>query len=500
MIAVLPLLICLVTGVLTFLLSRKQKWQEVVSLLGSLSLLVLSVFLFLDFQQTQEPLVMQLGSWQAPFGITFYIDLFSILMIFISAFLALGVNIYSLGATEDWPKRWGFHPLFHFMMMGVIGSFCTSDLFNLYVWFEVLLLGSFGLMALSPGTQAMRSAVKYVSLNLFGSAFFLMGLALLYSSSGTLNFADLIVWSQQTNQGELIPVVGVMLLVAFMMKAGAFPFYQWLPSSYPTVEISALAIFSGLLTKVGIYVIMRFFAGGFPFPAEDLSWVLGLSAGLTMLLGVWGASVQMAGRQILSFHIISQIGYILMGVASLSVAGIAGAIFYLIHHMVVKTNLFLVMGWLHKNYGGDRLLNIGEMAKRHPWLAVGFAIPALSLAGMPPFSGFWAKLLVIQSAVEQSSFWLAGLSLFVGVLTFYSMAKIWNEAFLKKSAVPLQRLSLSPKQKWSMAIPMVLFCLWTIAMGLMPDFFLAQSREAAEALLDSQVMIEKVLGSNGEGL
>lgn len=499
MITIFPLLICLLTGIFTFALSRQRRLQEIVSLLGSVSLLALSVGMFFQYQQSAEPFVMQLGSWKAPFGITFYVDLFSILMIFISAFLAFGVNLYSWGATDEESKRWGFHPLFHFMMMGVIGSFCTSDLFNLYVWFEVLLLGSFGLMALSPGPQALKGAVKYVSLNLVGSAFFLMGLALLYSASGTLNFADLIVWSQQTAQGQLLPVVAMMFLVAFLMKAGAFPFFQWLPSSYPSVEPSALALFSGLLTKVGVYVVMRFFAGGFPISTDSLSLVLGVSAGFTMLLGVWGAAVQMAGRQILSFHIISQIGYILMGVASLSVAGISGAIFYLIHHMVVKTNLFLVMGWLERNYQGDRLPQLGEMAKRHPWIAVGFAIPALSLAGMPPFSGFWAKLLVIQSAVEQSSFVLAGLSLFVGVLTFYSMSKIWNEVFLKKSAVPLVQSQQTQKQKWTMGLPIFLFCCWTIMMGLWPDFFLSQSQAAAESLLNPQVMVEQVLGVTLEG-
>lgn len=221
--AVTPLLICFITGILSIFFINNQKIQRALSLLGSATLLVVSIYMAYLAIAKDQMWLMQMGKWQAPFGITFYVDLFSVLMIFISAFLAFGVNVYSIGATGELQKKWGFHPLFHFMMVGVIGSFCTSDLFNLYVWFEVLLLGSFGLMALSEGKAALHGSIKYVVLNLFGSAFFLSGLGLLYSTAGTLNFADLIAWGQQTSNTGMIQVVGVMLLVAFLMKAGAFP-------------------------------------------------------------------------------------------------------------------------------------------------------------------------------------------------------------------------------------------------------------------------------------
>lgn len=478
---VLPLLISMAFGVLCFCV-RDSKFLRSLSNLGALAVVAAQAWLALQVF-TSGPIDFALGNWKLPFGIGFFVDPLAVIMGLISSLMVLAAFVFSLGF---WPKasaslksQKGFYVLTHFLMIGVYGSFFTGDLFNLYVWFEVLLISSFALLGLDPSGRSQSATLKYAVLNLVGSAFFLLGLGLVYNSSGTLNWQDLQSLESLSPQ---ITWAAFLLFFAFLMKSAVFPLYSWLPTSYPSLAAPSLALFAGLLTKVGVYTLIRFFGTGFP-GAESMTFSMLALGGLTMILGVWGAAIQKNTKSILSFHIVSQIGYMIVALGTGTALGLTACIFYLIHHMVVKTNLFFIAGYLEKKYGHTDLEYLGE-GRHHLLLGFLFAISALSLAGYPPLSGFWAKLIVLESLVAHQAYFWAGLSLFVGTLTFYSMSKIWFEAFQKKKTHSIPSQTLTGFQSFTMLGPIVLLSVWTLAMGLFPSAFLPYAEEAVRILID----------------
>ena len=303
----LPLIIPFATAVIAYLLrhSPSGKWASVV---GSGAGLVASIVL-MGIVLDQGVVAAQMGTWAAPFGITLVADLLSAVMVLITAITGFAVAIYAMGDVTEAQERLGYHGLFQVLLAGVTGAFLTGDLFNLYVWFEVMLIASFGLLVLMGGREQIDGGVKYVALNLISTIFFLMGIGLLYGLTGTLNFADLALKVEQVENQGLLTVVAMMFMVAFGVKAAVFPLFFWLPAAYHTPSFSVSAIFAGLLTKVGVYALIRCFTLVFDhdigFTHTILLWV----ACLTMVVGVLGAAAQSDFRKILSFHIISQIGY-----------------------------------------------------------------------------------------------------------------------------------------------------------------------------------------------
>ena len=371
---------------------------------------------------------MAFGQWAAPFGIVFIADFLSAALVVITALIGLACILYAIADIQNKPSYTLFHVLFHVLLTGVYGAFLTGDVFNLYVWFEVMLIASFGLMILDATKEQIDGAVKYVLLNLISTLIFLLGIGLLYGATGTLNLADLHVKAQAI-PSETKQLLAVLLLFAFAIKSALFPLFAWLPASYHTLPSAIVALFAALLTKVGVYALIRVYTLVFPLDQTPWQPLLIWVAGLTMLTGVLGAASQFDIKRILSFHIISQIGYMIMGLAIFTPVAIAGAIFYIIHHIIVKANLFLIGGYIQSRYGDSRLKNLGGAYKRMPYLAFLFLIPAFSLAGFPPLSGFWGKFVVIKASIETEYYWLAGVALLVGLLTVFSMTKIWSEAF-----------------------------------------------------------------------
>jgi len=325
----------------------------------------------------------------------------------------------------------------------VAGSFVTGDIFNLYVWFEVMLIASFALLTLGERAQ-MEGAIKYVTLNLFSSAIFLSAVGILYGLVGTLNMADIAQKLGQVEDTGMVNVVAVMFMVAFGIKASAFPLF-FLPASYHTPLVGVSALFAGLLTKVGVYALFRMFTLVFDHDVGYTHTILLWVAGLTMLSGVLGAAAQFEFRRILSFHIISQIGYMILGLALYTPLAIIGGVFYIMHHIIVKTTLFLVSGVTYRLTGTHELSELGGFFQDRPVLSVLFLIPAFSLAGMPPLSGFFAKLIVIRAGIEAEAWVVTGVALLVGLLTLYSMVKIWAEVFWK--ARPEEAASQQPEPR-----------------------------------------------------
>lgn len=492
---VLPILVPLGAATGCILARESLAAQRAVSLAASF-LLLASAPALLALVSREGIQVVQLGGWRAPFGISLVADLLASIMVLVTALIGVCVNVYAVGSLGREREAAGFHPLYQVLLAGVSGSFLTGDIFNLYVFFEVMLIASFALAAAGGGRRQMGGAVKYVTLNLLASFLFLMAVGLLYRNSGTLNMADLSLALGGEDPG-FSQALSVLFLIAFGIKAAAFPLFYWLPDSYPTPPVAVSAIFAGLLTKVGVYALLRAFTLLF---VQDPGFTHGLiltSAGLTMLTGVLGAAYHKEFRRILSFHIISQVGYMIMGLGLFTLLGLAGGIFYVFHHIIVKTNLFLVSGLVHRLEGSSRLDKLGGVLGTSPVTALLFLIPALSLAGIPPLSGFVAKFILIKASLDTGHFLIAAVALTVGLLTLFSMTKIWNEVFLKPAPSDKERTrppAPTSRERILLWGPSIVLGSVTLVIGICAEPFFAVSRDAAAQLLDREGYVRAVLG------
>jgi multicomponent Na+:H+ antiporter subunit D len=495
---ILPLLVPLFAAIFSLLAWRSRITQRALGVIGTAALLI-SGSALLDSVWGNGIQSAQMGNWPAPFGITLVADLFSAIMVVLAGLMGLAVAVYSLATMDRRRERFGYYPLLHILLMGVCGAFLTGDLFNLYVWFEVMLMASFVLMALGGERAQMEGAIKYVTLNLVSSALFLAAVGILYGVVGTLNMADLAEKLRSAPETDLLTAVAMLFLVAFGIKAAVFPLFFWLPASYHTPPVAVSAIFAGLLTKVGVYALIRVFTLLFVQDVEYTHTIILALSALTMVSGVLGAVAQNEFRRVLSFHIISQIGYMTLGLGLFTAAGIAGSIFYIIHHIVVKTNLFLVSGVVQLLRGSYELKKLGGLYSANPGLSILFLIPAMSLAGLPPLSGFFAKLTLIQAGLQAEQFLMVATALVVGLLTLFSMTKIWAEAFWKEAPEDsgakesLSTVIPSGTAIYALILPVVLLATITIAIGLAAEPVYRLAARAAEQLLDPTEYIRVVL-------
>lgn len=447
-----------------------------------------------------EIVTVAMGSWPAPYGIALVADLLSALMVVACNVVALVVTAYAFRQLTEEEQGAFYHPLSLLLILGVNGSLVTGDLFNLYVWFEVMLLASFVLLTLGRKRAQLEGALKYVALNLLASMLFLIAVGLLYGKTGTLNLADLSSKLALETDTYLVETTGVLLLVAFGIKAALFPFFFWLPAAYHTPPVAITAMFAGLLTKVGVYAIMRVFTLVFDLEQGMLGQWLVWIAGFTMVVGVLGAAAHFEVKRILSFHIVSQIGYMIMGLTFLTPLALGGVIFFVIHNMVAKTNLFLVAGMIERKCGTTDLQRTGGLFAKEPLIAGIFLVSAISLAGLPPFSGFWAKFSLVQAGFEVGDYLIVGVSLAVGIMTLFSMTKIWGEAFWKSAPEnePAPGKGLGERLSAWMMVPAIFLALMAIVMGLVSEPFLAVMERAGSQLLDPQQYIDAVLQLKGE--
>jgi multicomponent Na+:H+ antiporter subunit D len=425
---VIPLL----GAALTLLLARYPRTQRTITVTILAATLAVAAVLLVQASR-DGPLVMYIGGWPAPVGIVLVADQFSALMLVVSAAVTLCVLLYSIGegradGTEATPVTI-YHPTYLVLTAGVTNAFLSGDLFNLFVGFEMLLAASYVLITLSGTGVRIRGGTTYVVVSLLSSMIFLSTIGLIYAATGTLNLAQL-AHRLDALPEDLRLVLHLMLLLAFGIKAAVFPLSAWLPDSYPTAPAPVTAVFAGLLTKVGVYAIIRtetlLFPGG---RVDDLLLTVAL---LTMVIGILGAVAQSDIKRLLSFTLLSHIGYMLFGVALTSVAGLSGAIFYVVHHITVQTTLFLAAGLVERRAGSTNLDRLGGLARVAPLLGILFLLPALNLAGVPPFSGFLGKLGLLQAGVSAGGLlpWLlvAG-GTATSLLTLYATVKVWNLAF-----------------------------------------------------------------------
>lgn len=488
----LPVLIPLLFGVLALLAWRSPRAQRILGLVGSMALLGAALWLLQHVQQAGIQ-HLTLGNWPAPFGIVLVVDLLSAILIAVSALIALAVVVYGQVGIDERRTRYGYYSLFFFLLTGVNGAFITGDLFNLYVCFEIMLMSSFVLIALGSESGQIEGAIKYVILNLLSSTLFLSAIGLLYNLSGSLNMADLALRLPQSQAGGQVTLIAVLFLVAFGIKAAVFPLFFWLPAAYHTPPVTITALFSALLTKVGFYALLRVFTLLF---VQDIAYTHNLIliiAAFTMVTGVFGAAAQYDFRRLLSFHIVSQIGYLLMGLGLYSSEALAATIYFMVHVILAKTALFLVAGIVERLQGSFNLKELGGLYTARFGVALLFLVPALSLAGLPPLSGFFAKLALIVAGFRAQQYLLVAVALAVSVMTLYSMTKVWNEAFWKERPPALDRQTIGPVSAW-MWLPTLGLVLLSLSLGLLTEPMLALAQQTAAQLMNPAGYIQAVLG------
>src|SRR5919112_3266260 len=435
--APLPVLLPLLGAAGALLVGRHPGVQRVVSLAVLAGVLVVSVALLLQADASGATAV-SVGGWPVPLGIVLVVDRLSALMLVVASTVALGVLVFAVGqgsadGSEQSPLSI-FHPTFLVLIAGVSNAFLAGDLFNLYVGFEILLMASYVLLTLGGTAARIRGGITYIVVSLTSSLVFLAAIGLVYAATGTVNMAQLALRLGELPAGTQV-LLQSMLLIAFGIKAAVFPLSAWLPDSYPTAPAPVTAVFAGLLTKVGVYAIIR--TQTLLFPDGALDQILLWAALATMVIGILGAVAQTDLRRILSFTLVSHIGYMVFGIALGTAAGLAGAIFYVVHHIAIQTTLFLVAGLVERQGGSTAVDRLGGLATASPVLALLYFVAAMNLAGIPPLSGFIGKVGLLQAGVDVGS-WLpltvvAG-GVLTSLLTLVAISRVWSRAFWRPPA------------------------------------------------------------------
>ncbi|WP_106850364.1 Na+/H+ antiporter subunit D [Blastococcus sp. Marseille-P5729] len=443
----LPVLLPLLGAALTLIFRHSVMLQRAISV-GILALTLAVAGGLIYITHTEGPIAIWLGGWQ-DLGIALVADRLAALVLFVSCIVTLIVLVFSIGqgiadGSGDTPLT-VFFPTYLVLSAGVANAFLAGDLFNLFVGFEILLFASYVLLTLSGTGPRIRAGTTYVVVSIVSSFLFLVAIAATYALTGTVNLAQLNARFAEVAPAAAI-TVQVLLLTVFGIKAAVFPMSAWLPDSYPTAPAPVTAVFAGLLTKVGVYAIIR--TQTILFPDSPLQGLLMWVALLTMLVGILGAVAQTGIKRILSFTLVSHIGYMIFGVALASEAGLSGAVFYVAHHITIQTALFLATGLIDRMSGTTSLGTLGGLAAVSPVLGVLFSPAAMTLGGIPPLSGFIAKVGLLQAGVAPGTpmaYVLVAGSLLTSLLTLYAMAKVWSQAFWRTpSEVVAQTMNRRP--------------------------------------------------------
>lgn len=490
-----PVLVHLFTAILQLVFWRKTVTQRVLSVAGCLTGLLFSINLFIKVFNGPI-LTMNAANWEAPFGIVFVADLLSITLVLLTSIAAISVSIFSATGVGRARMLYGYFPIFHFLIMGLNGAFLTGDIFNLYVWFEVIIIASFVLLTLGGRKAQLEGAVKYMAMNILASTFFLTGIGILYGITGTLNMADLALKIPLVENKSIVNLTSLFFLIGFGIKSAVFPLYFWLPSSYHTPPSAVVATFGGLLTKVGIYALFRVFTLIF-IPNEFIKTLLVAIAIMTILTGGFGALIKNNVRRLFSYLIVCHIGFIIGGLGLYTKVALLGAIFYLIHDIIIKTNLFLIAGLIRQLRGTMDMSKLGGLYAHYPKISLLIAIALFSLAGIPPLSGFWPKIYLIDAAFTAKSYSFIASIIIGSFITLYVIAKLWSEAFWKDApgdAIVTDSFQNLPAfKKALLVLPISVLAFTSLFIGFNAEFIIQVADRISTEMLDTTPYIKAVL-------
>ncbi|OMP67790.1 Na+/H+ antiporter subunit D [Domibacillus epiphyticus] len=486
---ILPILIPLVAAIILIFLAKSIYAQRIVSVIASIATIISSIMIMAKVKSDGIQTV-DMGSWPAPFGITLVSDMLSVLLVLTASVITLCVILYSFRSIGNGRERFYYYPIVQFLLLGVNGSFTTGDIFNLFVFFEIMLMSSYVLIVIGGTKIQLRESIKYILVNVISSAIFVMAVGFLYSVTGSLNMAHISARISEIGSEPIITVLAVLFLIVFGLKGAIFPLYFWLPGSYSAPPAPILALFGSLLTKVGIYAILRtytlFFYHDQPFTHDILS----LLALLTIVAGVIGALAYRDVKQILIYNIIIAVGVLLFGIATMTDESLAGTVFYLIHDMIIKAALFLLGGIIIYIAGTSNLNKMGGLILQYPALGWTFLLASFALAGIPPLSGFTGKLLIVRSGFAEGEYVGAIVVLLSSLAVLYSVVNLFMGAFWKTTETPLPDVK---KRTGSLFIPVVVLVLLSVLYGVGTEFVYPYVMHAVDVLIHPEIYIDAVL-------
>lgn len=494
--AILPFLLPLLTGTLALFLGKPGAARRGYFVASAAAQLGVGLWLIAE-NLAGRPHVLLAGGWASAVGIALVVDMLAAVMVTLGSIAALAAVLFTCFESKpriEHPLRL---PLLQFMMAGINLAFTTGDLFNLFVSFEIMLIASYALLTLEADDWDIKQAYPYLAVNMVGSTLFICAAGLAYGLFGTLNFAGIIERAAAMPGDPRILVFALLLLVVFGTKAGLFPLYYWLPNSYPILPAALAGLYAGMLTKVGVYVLVRMFATVLPHDLSGTHQLIAWLGAIGGIVGGLGAISRPFIRGILTFHIVSQIGLMLLALGFMTTGGVVAALLILWHNVLVKSSLFLVGGVATVINRTDDLDRMGSLWRVVPWVGIVFLFQALSLAGIPPLSGFWGKYVLIREGLQLGEYALIAASLVASVLTLFSMLKIWLAAFwAEPEGVPLR----TDDRRWKPLLWVVGgMAVVSVAVGLGAEGVVRLAQQAAEMALDQEGYVRLVLGAGGKG-
>lgn len=487
---VLPMAIPLLFGILLVFLQpyiRFQRWGTVFMLVINSAV---SIYILLTIQ-TKGILRLDFGEWLPPFGILFVADSFSMLLVVTTSIVSTFAVLYAFATIGHEREQLYFYAFVSFLIAGVNGSFLTGDIFNLFVMFEVMLLASYALITLGGKKFQLKESIVYIAINVVSSSLFLIAIAFLYGTIGTLNMAHISERITEVGQTPLLTIISLLFLLVFSIKSGLM-LYQWLPGSYSVPPTAIAALFGALLTKVGIYALFRFFTLMFYHQPGITHKVIGFMALITLIGGSIGAMAYINIRKIISYNVIISVGFILIGLVVASTVGYEGAIYYLIHDMFAKALLILLGGTMIYLTKTELYDEMSGLIRNYPFLGWMFFLTVLALVGIPPLSGFIGKLLIAQGAVQAGEYVLLIVGFLSSLIVLYSLMRIfmncfWGETILSEDDVkPLRKIVL---------LPCLALTIIVIALGIYPESIAPIVQDAAKTLANPDLYIKAILNN-----
>ncbi|MEK4028347.1 MULTISPECIES: Na+/H+ antiporter subunit D [Bacillaceae] len=486
---VLPLLIPLLTAALLIFVSKSVGVQRAISVISAIGTLTAAVVLLITVKKDGIQTV-NVGSWDAPFGITLVSDTLSALLVTTSSLITLCVILYSFRSIGAARERFYYYPVVQFLLVGVNGAFTTGDIFNLFVFFEVMLMSSYVLIVIGGTKVQLRESIKYILVNVISSALFVIAVAMLYSVVGSLNMADISQRIAEIGQLPILTVIAVLFLIVFGLKGAIFPLYFWLPGSYYAPPVPILALFGSLLTKVGVYSILRSYSLFFYHDQAFTHELLGILAIITVIAGCIGAIAYWDVKKIVIYNIVIAVGVLVFGISVATEESYKGTVFYTIHDMIIKAALFLLIGVMIKITGTSDLRKMGGLMKKYPLLGWTFLVASFALAGIPPLSGFVGKLLIVRGGLAEGEYVGSLIVLLSSLVVLYSVIKIFMNGFWR---APKEYPGEENQPVLSLWAPGAILVLASIFYGVGAEIMYPIISQATDALVHPAIYIDAVL-------